>query len=49
MFVMAPKVPAARIHEPIHIVDLAPTIASLIGVKTPRFVEGENKSSLLFK
>jgi predicted AlkP superfamily pyrophosphatase or phosphodiesterase len=49
VFVMAPKVKKGRLHEPVHMVDLAPTIASLIGVDIPRFVEGRDKSKLLFK
>jgi arylsulfatase A-like enzyme len=37
---LAPAAPGARIADPIHFVDFAPTILSLAGVKIPSYMQG---------
>ena len=37
---LAPAAPGARIREPVHFVDFAPTVLSLAGVKIPGYMQG---------
>ena len=48
VFVMAPGIGAARIADEVGVVDLAPTLAGLLGISTPK-VDGRDLTGLLLE
>ena len=48
VFVMAPGIGAARIADEVGVVDLAPTLAGLLGIATPK-VDGRDLTDLLLQ
>ena len=47
LFFLVPGVPGGRVGEPVRIVDLAPTLAPLVGIPTPERLDGRELTSLL--
>ncbi len=47
LFFLVPGVPGGRVAEPVRIVDLAPTLAALVGIPTPERLDGRELTSLL--